>query len=362
MSLSFQLRFTFANLRLRASGVTIVSGFAFFAFAGFAFAADPRDLDGCVSEVLSKNTAETEQRAPGLWTRTQYEFNFRRHVRGGDRASMRSLIDDSIVKPGSIEYVSQGMKDPRLTRPGLETVTLVSSQGDAVRVILSPALGDDRAFIERAGRVYLVELGINRAAGNDSGVLGIRFHIPTTSHYQEGVEWAVLTDHAKERLNEALASRRVAPDHFRVSGIEAVPLRVLMPTGHVFTQVEGPSVRTVTIEGQTYTLKPGLSMRDESTGRIWYPAIEEEMTLDQAKAACEALGGWLPTRPELESWVSHLGRTNHQLNDLFPQDNRIFWSAAGPQGDPRVAYVMKGKFGNIFDPFDATPKAVRCVR
>lgn len=311
------------------------------------------DRDDCVRAALMQALQDVQREPPGFFARLR---NFEANVQMGDRGSMRQLISDGIVRPASIEHLAVDLSDPRLQGSGVETTLLLSSSGDAVRIHQSPTIGQGRALLERNGRVYLVELGVERSAPVGSDSHSMRFQLPSHSGYQEGVEWSNLSDEARNHLTRAMGTRQVVAQNYRdATRTEAVPLRVRMPTGRVFTQVNEPAFQRL-----------GISWRDENTGLVWSQAIEGNMDSERATAACANFGGRLPSISELGTWVSHLGRSNNQLNSLFPRDARFFWSSSHVFGSSyyyvRFMSGVSGETGGYDGYRNNYYHGARCVR
>lgn len=277
----------------------------------------PQNREACTTNVLTRVLEELRQDRPGFISRT---WNFNSQVDLRDRTIMRELLDSGAVRPGSIQILSRAWE-------------------------LSPEIGPGHALVRRNGRTYLVERTVN-GEGNL-----VPFPAMASLEVLPIVSWNRLSETERARLNEPEV---VASSHYRAGGQTVFsPLAVVMPTGHVFTRVDDPRFRNL-----------GVSWQDEETGLIWSSAFRDRMNWDQACEACRRQGGRLPSRAELERWVSHLGRNeNRLLNPLFPRDTRWFWSSSVHPDVSDYAYGMYGDSGYVgyYDPRN-DGKAVRCVR
>lgn len=324
--------------------------------SGVALANNQREIERCATAVLGETLVTLRDKPPDFVERLV--GNFGAQVQLGDRSTLRRLLGDRVVRNGSIEYLPQGTNDPRLSNPNAETILLISrTGGDVVRLTLSSEIGQGRALLRHGNRVYLITLEASRLSGMEgNGPVQHRLRLSTESHYQEGIEWSALTEQQRERINSEMGRRPLPAANYREAHqTVALPTRVLMPSGHVFTQVDEPAFR-----GQG--LKPGLSWRDESTGLIWSPAFEERMNWEEAKAACVRLGGRLPSIGEFRTWANHLGRNSGEAHHLFPRDTRRFWSSSRVFDNPNVVLVMDFYGGRTYVSHRYDRDAVRCVR
>lgn len=285
--------------------------------------------------------------------------NFEAQVQLGDRSAFRKLLSDQIVREGSIEKISEGLNDPRLQSADAESVVLISKSGDLVKLTFTSEVGPTRAFLQHGSRVYLVTVLVERAVGVEgSAFVRRRLSLRPESDYQEGHEWSALTPEARLQLNHEIGSMPSGGAHYREAAkTETLPTRVLMPSGHAFTQFDEPQFR-----GQE--LGRGLSWRDESTGLIWSAASEESFTWENAMAACRKHGGRIPSLEELEEWVGHLGLDHGALNALFQTEARPFWSSSRVGNQLWHAYFMDGATGATDFRFShySAKKAFRCVK
>lgn len=284
---------------------------------------------------------------PSRWAQ---RINFERHVQLGDRTAMSRLIDDGIISPGSIQYLRTGVSDPRLRGVGAKTTLLVSNSGDVVRVTQSAEVGQGRALVNHHDRVYEVELSIERITGGYPDPLRVDFQIPLASRYQQGLEWVTLSEETRMRLNLEMGYLEVASTNYREGGRrESVPLRVVMPTGKVFTQVDEPAF---------WSLER--SLRDEQTGLIWSQA-KEKMIWIEAKRFCRDLGGYLPSLSQFRGWVRKMGGSDGQPNLLISDSLwSDFWSSS-VNYNSRQPYVVSrcGHYGHSRSNWTAW---VWCVR
>lgn len=268
----------------------------------------------CLEPVLTDVQASANNPSLGFWARFRARFsNTDNKVRFKDRSTIKKLIKDGIIKPESIKYLGTS---PDLQGFSGENILLLSKTGDAIKITRSE-MDPSHALLQRQDRIYLVELNSAQATGRGRGdPLSVRFQIPVESEYQEGVKWKALSQEDKERLNKEFGNRRMAPANYRDGGqIEAVPIRVQMPTGKVFTQVDEPAFRDL-----------GLSWRDEQTKLTWSQTLKEKMGIDRATAACKQLGARLPTSVEVSAWIKHVGEYGGRRYHLFPPDAQWYWS------------------------------------